>query len=71
MNDIDQGIHKVKMKVAQTEKRKKTAWVFFLYKLAKGRPSADFLLPFGCSSTRVRQIVKSDLNVGRHIVGRV
>ena len=33
--DIDQGIHKVKMKVAQNEKRKKTTWVFFLHKYRK------------------------------------
>ena len=32
---IDQGIHKVKMKVAQNEKRKKTTWVFFLHKYRK------------------------------------
>ena len=30
--DIDQGIHKGKMKVALNEKRKKTTWVFFFHK---------------------------------------
>ena len=33
--DIDQGIHKVKLKVARNEKRKKNTWVFFLYKYSK------------------------------------
>ena len=33
--DIDQGIHKGKMKVAINEKRKKTTWVFFLHKHSK------------------------------------
>ena len=27
--NIDQGIHKVKLKVAQNEKQKKITWVFF------------------------------------------
>ena len=33
--DIDQGIHKVKLKVAWNEKWKKTTWVFFFYKYGK------------------------------------
>ena len=34
--DIDQGIHKVKLKVARNEKRKKLpTWVFFFYKYSK------------------------------------
>ena len=33
--DIDQGIHKGKMKVARNEKRKKTAWVFSFHKHSK------------------------------------
>ena len=33
--DIDQGIHKVKLKVALHEKWKKTTWVFFFYKYGK------------------------------------
>ena len=32
---IDQGIHKVKLKVAQNEKQKKTTWVFFFYDYSK------------------------------------
>ena len=33
--DIDQGIHKVKLKIACNEKQKKTTWVFFIYKYGK------------------------------------
>ena len=33
--NIDQGIHKVKLKVARNEKQKKTTWVFFFYKYGK------------------------------------
>ena len=33
--DIDQGIHKVKLKVARNGKQKKTAWVIFFYKYGK------------------------------------
>ena len=33
--DIDQGIHKGKMKVALNEKQKKTMWVFFFHKHSK------------------------------------
>ena len=33
--DIDQGIHKVKLKVARNEKQKKTSLVFFFYKHSK------------------------------------
>ena len=33
--DIDQGILKVKLKVAQNEKQKKTTWVFFFDKYSK------------------------------------
>ena len=33
--DIDQGIHKVKLKIAWNEKQKKTTWVFFIYKYDK------------------------------------
>ena len=33
--NIDQGIYKVKLKVALNEKRKKTRWVFFFHKYGK------------------------------------
>ena len=33
--DIDQGIHKVKLKVVQNEKGKKTTWIVFLHKHSK------------------------------------
>ena len=33
--NIDQGIHKGKLKVAQNEKRKKTTWVFLYIKYGK------------------------------------
>ena len=33
--NIDQGIHKGKMKVAQNEKQKKTTRVFFIHKHSK------------------------------------
>ena len=33
--DMDQGIHKVKLKNALNEKRKKTTWIFFFYKYGK------------------------------------
>ena len=33
--NIDQDIHRVKLKVAQNEKQKKTVWVFFYYEYGK------------------------------------
>ena len=42
--DIDHGIHKLKMKVAWNEKRKKTTSVFFLYKYRKWSTSLEFKL---------------------------
>ena len=33
--DIDQGIHKINLKVVQNEEQKKTMWVFFFNKYGK------------------------------------